>query len=69
MSSQENERDDFWDLDKLVPPKKSVSSPFATVSQVSEHTVSGDSDSSSDKESRRLSFENMPQKSGTEEKR
>ena len=67
MSSQENERDDFWDLDKLVPQKKSVSSPFATVSQVSEHTVSGDSDSSSDKESRRLSFENMPQKSGTEE--
>ncbi len=32
------EKDDFWDLDKLVPRKKSTPSPFATPT-VAEHTV------------------------------
>lgn len=34
MSDNRNDRDDFWDLDKLLPPKRSTMSPFATQSPI-----------------------------------
>ncbi len=36
-----NERDDFWDIDKLVPKKKKTVSPFVTKSVVKEITIPG----------------------------
>ena len=65
MSNSENERDEFWDLDKLVPKKKPSVSPFKTVSQVTDHIVGGTS-SSSDGE-RKLTFGAVQSKGRTEE--
>ena len=65
MNNQDKERDDFWDLDKLVPKKQSTSSPFATTSQVKEHNIAG-SDGTSSAE-RNLSFRNMPSRTRTED--
>ena len=65
MSATDNERDDFWDLDKLVPKKKPSAFPFKTVSQVSEHTVPGSDTPPS--EERKLSFGTMKSQSRTEE--
>ena len=65
MSVTDNERDDFWDLEKLVPKKKTAVSPFRTASRVSEHTVEGTA--AADSEERKLSFSGMQSKSRTEE--
>ena len=38
-TNKKDEKDDFWDLEKLVPRKKTTLSPFATRPVVREHTV------------------------------
>ncbi len=38
-SSNSRERDDFWDLDKLVPRKRASLSPFATETSTHEYTL------------------------------
>ena len=65
MSATEQDRDDFWDLDKLVPKKKTIISPFATQRQVTEHTVEGED--TGNKEERKLTFTSTPSASRTEE--
>ena len=65
MTDLDKEKDDFWDLDKIVPKKKIDPSPFATVSQVKEHNVSGGDNA--DSSERKLSFSNMPARSKTED--
>ena len=65
MSHGDNERDDFWDLDKIVPKKKPVPTTFATTQKTTVHTIEGKDDGK--KEERKLSFDNMPSKSRSEE--
>ena len=55
MSDLKNERDDFWDIEKLVPKKKSTSSPFLTRNVLTDYTVKGE-EKASDNE-RKLTFE------------
>ena len=42
LSVFDNERDDFWDIDKLVPRKKTVVSPFVSRSTLKDHNVPGE---------------------------
>ena len=43
-----NERDDFWDISKLVPKKKKPVSPFVTKQQIKEVNISGDASNNSE---------------------
>ncbi len=65
MTEVDKEKDDFWDLDKIVPKKRVESSTFATSSQVKEHTVSGGE--RTDSAERKLSYTGMPSRSRTED--
>ncbi len=56
MSSYD-ERDDFWDLDKLVPKKRKIISPFASVSKTVTYSAPGEEDRSA--EERKLSLETL----------
>ena len=42
-------KDDFWDIEKLLPKKKNTLSPFSTQGKTVEFTVSGEEPVSSDK--------------------
>ena len=66
MSSIDKESDDFWDLGKLVPPKKPAMTPFASsgVSTV-EHNVKGEPEKKS--EERKLNFKDQELVSRNEE--
>lgn len=55
MSNKDNERDDFWDLDKLVPKRKVTVSPFRTSPATVTYTAPGDVEKGS--EERKISFE------------
>lgn len=70
-----DEKDEFWDLDKLVPKKKSKLSPFATSSVAREYTVHTTNDTTDTKiatvdnaEERKLSFACMKGIAETEDK-
>ncbi len=65
MSQGDNERDDFWDLDKIVPKKKPVPTTFATTQKTTVHKIDGKDDGRKDE--RKLSFDNMPSRSTSEE--
>ena len=54
MPDIKNDKDDFWNIDKLVPKKNRKIDRFATDIRIAEHTVSGQADSKS--EDRSLSF-------------
>lgn len=56
--SFDNERDDFWDVDKLVPKKKKIIAPFATLNKTVDYVVSETSQDVGHDE-RKLSFESM----------
>ncbi len=43
MPFSDKEKDGFWDIDKLVPKKKSKLSPFAASVRATEYTVGGES--------------------------
>ena len=57
MSKNENDRDDFWDIDKLIPQRKRKVEPFATQIKVADYSVNGQADS--DKADRTLFFGGM----------
>ena len=66
-----NEKDEFWDLDKLVPKKKPSLRPFATAPVVRDYTVSDDSAPmpayKTENDERKLTFSNMKGTSDTED--
>jgi hypothetical protein len=55
--SFDNERDDFWDLDKLVPKKKKIIAPFAAFKRAVDYIADGEPES--DKARNKLSFDSM----------
>lgn len=61
----DREKDDFWDIEKLVPKKRPVMQKFTTGSSVTEHNIEGSSDSGA--ENRKLSFASMAAKERTED--
>ncbi len=69
FDNKNEEKDDFWDIDKLVPKKKHSSlSPFATKSSVVEYHIEAENDlkntsSVRDAEDRKLSFDSIKQES------
>ena len=65
MSELDKEKDDFWDLDKIVPAKKSKLNPFSQNPRTVEHTVEGNVGSSP--ENRKLSFGSIASKKRTED--
>ncbi len=56
--SENYDKDSFWDIDKLVPKKKTVTSPFVTARTLSEHTISGEAQKTSVDENK-LTFASM----------
>lgn len=54
MNDSNKSRDDFWDIDKLVPKKKSTLHPFRSSSQVTVHNIEGEGSSETSAEQRRL---------------
>ena len=66
MSYADNGRDDFWDIDKLVPKKKPAMRPFVTKPVLSDYTVAGDVPAS-DAGERRLTVERESADTGMEE--
>lgn len=46
---RDSERDDFWDVDKLVPKKERTVSPFMTASVIREHTDAADNAAEGDR--------------------
>ena len=57
MATVDNDRDDFWDIDKLVPKKKKTVSSFMTVNKTVTFTSEGEEDKG--REERKLSFDSM----------
>lgn len=43
-----SERDDFWDISKLIPKKKNTASPFSTKEKTVDYTVPGEVDNNGD---------------------
>lgn len=43
-----NDKDDFWNIEKLVPKKKTSASPFSTKEKTVEYTVSGNEEKKSE---------------------
>ena len=65
MSFTDKEKDDFWNIEKLVPNKKTRLDPFATGAKTVEHRIDGTADGKD--ESRKLSFEGLSTKKKTED--
>ena len=65
MSFTDKEKDDFWNIEKLVPNKKTRLDPFATGAKTVEHRIDGAADGKD--ESRKLSFEGLSTKKKTED--
>lgn len=65
MDEYNKTRDEFWEIDKLVPKKKTVMHPFASTSQVSLHEIGGEQESNSDQ--RRLTVTRPTEHSKAEE--
>lgn len=65
MSVNETEKDEFWDLDKIVPNKKPVMNGFATSIKTAEHEIPGEPDKN--KAQRRINYKEMPLTSRNEE--
>lgn len=65
MSGADNGRDDFWDLDKLVPKKKKYISPFASAVRAEEHNIGGTAENTPNE--RKLSFESYKSTAMTED--
>ena len=61
----DKEKDDFWDIEKLVPKKKPVMHQFSSAPAVKEHRIDGVADK--DTENRRLSFTGMSARERTED--
>ena len=59
MSDKYNDLDSFWDIDKLVPKKKTVSSSFSTSSGVKEYTVHYSDAQTEPSEEHKLTFSEM----------
>ncbi len=57
MAYSDKELDDFWDIDKLVPKKKTIISPFKTEPKTVTYTAEGEADKN--REERKLSFESL----------
>ncbi len=57
MAFSDKELDDFWDIDKLIPKKKKVISPFVTEKRTVTVTAEGEEDKSASE--RKLSFEGL----------
>lgn len=57
MATADNDRDDFWDIDKLVPKKKKTVSSFMTVNKTVTFTSGGEEEGG--REERKLSFDSM----------
>ena len=55
MSERDQERDDFWDVDKLVPKRKKNANPFTTRNNAVDHEVFGEDSKRS--EERKLSLD------------
>ncbi len=66
MSDIGNDMDSFWDIDKLVPKKKTTSNPFVSASAVREHNLADGDVSSVSKSDTKLTFSSM-RTSGKEE--
>ena len=66
MSCADYDRDDFWDIDKLVPKKKPTMRPFVTKPVLSDYTVHGDTQGG-DPSERRLTVERGPEAISIEE--
>ena len=58
MSEYNKDRDDFWDIQKLVPRKRPEARPFVTERKSVLHTVEGESQR--DDSSRRLTWSDIP---------
>ena len=58
MSEYNKDRDDFWDIQKLVPRKRPEARPFVTERKSVLHTVEGES--GTDDSSRRLTWSDIP---------
>lgn len=58
MAEYNKDRDDFWDIQKLVPRKRPEARPFVTERKTVLHTVEGESQT--DGGSRRLTWSDMP---------
>lgn len=56
--SFDSDRDDFWDIDKLVPRKRPTAKPFATQITPDEHVISGAD--TEKREENKLTFESLP---------
>jgi hypothetical protein len=65
LSVNETEKDEFWDLDKIVPNKKPVMNGFATSIRTAEHEIPGEPDKN--KAQRRINYKEMPLTSRNEE--
>jgi len=65
--SFDNGKDDFWDLDKLVPRKRPSASRFVTVKRTEEHRIDAITEVGKEheirKEERRLTFEGLKSES------
>ena len=57
MSVSDNEKDEFWSLDKLVPKKKVFATPFRTVNETVTHEIKGEE--SGKNPDGKLTFEGM----------
>ena len=57
MSYTKDERDDFWDIEKLVPKKKSAVSPFLSNRQTVNYEIAGDAEKNTSERS--LSFDSV----------
>ena len=55
---QENDKDSFWDIDKLVPKKSHTLAGFSTKEKTVDYIIGGEGDSASS-EDRRLTLPNM----------
>ncbi len=58
MADYNKDRDDFWDIQKLVPRKRPEARPFVTERKAVLHSVDGES--RSDSASRKLTYADMP---------
>lgn len=65
MSKSTDERDDFWDLSRIVPKKKTKPSTFNTSTFVTEHEIAGgDNALRSQKDNNRLTILDMVKPAG-----
>ena len=67
MQDKFDERDEFWDLAKLVPKKKENILPFSTKSQVAEYVIPGAGEEKND-ENTKISFEKYKSDASFEER-